>query len=111
MVFGEATLTLPLLVSDAYHREAWRDRKGLRLNSLFTRARCRRGDRLTQLLLDLDGEPGKPASAAQGSRGGQPVSGACVLVRELERLLQETRRGRKLLVARSRTEGRELLRN
>lgn len=36
MVFGEATLTLPLLVSDAYHRAGWRKRAGMRLGSIFS---------------------------------------------------------------------------
>ncbi len=36
MVFGEATLTLPLLVSDAYHRGEWRSRTGLELNDKLT---------------------------------------------------------------------------
>ena len=35
MVYGEATLTLPLLVSDAYHRGVWRGRQARRLGSLF----------------------------------------------------------------------------
>ena len=35
MVYGEATVTLPLLVSDAYHRGAWRGRAARRLGSLF----------------------------------------------------------------------------
>jgi deoxyhypusine synthase len=35
MVFGEATLTLPLLASDAYHRGGWRDRTALALNTLL----------------------------------------------------------------------------
>ncbi len=35
MVYGEATVTLPLLVSDAYHRGSWRGRKARRLGSLF----------------------------------------------------------------------------
>ena len=35
MVYGEATVTLPLLVSDAYHRGVWRGRKARRLGSLF----------------------------------------------------------------------------
>ncbi len=35
MVYGEATLTLPILVSDAYHRGAWQGRKGRRLGTLF----------------------------------------------------------------------------
>lgn len=40
MVYGEATLTLPLLVSDAYHRGRWRGREGRRLGRLFTRKRA-----------------------------------------------------------------------
>jgi len=35
MVFGEATLTFPLLISDAYHRGAWKGRKPARLSALF----------------------------------------------------------------------------
>ncbi|MFH2052489.1 MAG: deoxyhypusine synthase [bacterium] len=35
MVYGEATLVLPLLVSDAYHRGAWKNRSERRLNKLF----------------------------------------------------------------------------
>jgi deoxyhypusine synthase len=35
MVWGEATLVLPLLVSDAYHRGSWRGRPSRRLNELF----------------------------------------------------------------------------
>ena len=35
MVYGEATVTLPLLVSDAYHRGIWRGRAARRLGSLF----------------------------------------------------------------------------
>jgi deoxyhypusine synthase len=35
MVFAEATLVLPLLVSDAYHRGSWRQRHVRRLNDLF----------------------------------------------------------------------------
>ena len=35
MVYGEATLTLPLLVSDAYHRGVWRGRRARRLGLLF----------------------------------------------------------------------------
>ena len=38
MVYGEASLTLPLLVSDAYHRESWRGRKARRLARLFAPA-------------------------------------------------------------------------
>ena len=38
MVYGEATLTLPLLVSDAYHRGGWRKRAGMRLGSIFSEA-------------------------------------------------------------------------
>ena len=35
MVYGEATVTLPLLVSDAYHRGVWHGRKARRLGRLF----------------------------------------------------------------------------
>ena len=35
MVFGEATITLSLLTSDAYHRGIWRRRAGRRLGALF----------------------------------------------------------------------------
>lgn len=43
MVFGEATLTLPLLVSDAYHRAGWRKRAGMRLGSIFSEGPARVG--------------------------------------------------------------------
>ncbi len=36
MVYGEATVTLPLLVSDAYHRGMWRGREARRLGRLFS---------------------------------------------------------------------------
>ena len=35
MVFAEATLAVPLLVSDALHRGSWRKRASRRLNQLF----------------------------------------------------------------------------
>ena len=35
MVYGEATVTLPLLVSDAFHRGFWRGRAARRLGALF----------------------------------------------------------------------------
>jgi deoxyhypusine synthase len=35
MVFGEATVTFPLLVSDAYHRGAWKNRTPANLSGLF----------------------------------------------------------------------------
>ncbi len=35
MVYGEATITLSLLASDAYHRGVWRRREGRRLGGLF----------------------------------------------------------------------------
>ena len=35
MVYGEATLVLPLLASDAYHRGSWRARPDRRLGRLF----------------------------------------------------------------------------
>ena len=38
MVYAEATLVLPLLVSDAWHRGEWRLRQGKRLSQLFRAA-------------------------------------------------------------------------
>lgn len=35
MVFGEATVTMPLLVSDAYHRGNWRNRPAAHFNDIF----------------------------------------------------------------------------
>jgi deoxyhypusine synthase len=41
MVFGEATVLMPLLVSDAWHRGSWRVREGRRLNEIFAGAEAR----------------------------------------------------------------------
>jgi deoxyhypusine synthase len=41
MVWGEATLVLPLLVSDAWHRGHWRERRTRGLNRLFQTAEAR----------------------------------------------------------------------
>ena len=35
MVYGEATITFPLLVSYAYHKKSWKDRKEKMLNKIF----------------------------------------------------------------------------
>jgi deoxyhypusine synthase len=35
MVYGEATVTMPLIVSDAYHRGNWQQRNEARFNDLF----------------------------------------------------------------------------
>ncbi|MBL8765328.1 MAG: deoxyhypusine synthase [Phycisphaerae bacterium] len=35
MVFGELTALFPLLASDAYHRKAWKNRKGFKFADLF----------------------------------------------------------------------------
>jgi deoxyhypusine synthase len=35
MVFGEATITFPLLISDAYHRGIWKKREPANLSWLF----------------------------------------------------------------------------
>jgi deoxyhypusine synthase len=35
MVFGELTALLPMLLSDAYHRKAWKGRKGFKFADLF----------------------------------------------------------------------------
>ena len=59
---------------------------------------------MSQLYLDFDAGP-RPAPPPP-----QEGSGACVLVRELERIAREGGRGRKVLVARTRGEGKELLR-
>jgi deoxyhypusine synthase len=34
-VYGEATITFPLLVSYAYHKKNWKNRKQQKLNQLF----------------------------------------------------------------------------
>jgi deoxyhypusine synthase len=52
MVFGELTALFPLLASDAYHRRAWKGRKGFRFADLFEQ-----GD-------------GIPTFAPSGSRAG-----------------------------------------
>jgi deoxyhypusine synthase len=39
MVYGEATVTFPLLASYAYHKESWKAKKAKKLNTLFT-AQC-----------------------------------------------------------------------
>ncbi|MFH1673194.1 MAG: deoxyhypusine synthase [Pseudomonadota bacterium] len=40
MVYGEATITLPLLISDAYHRAIWKKRKPKTLAKLFSGCHC-----------------------------------------------------------------------
>src|SRR5439155_15340076 len=35
MVFGELTALFPLLASDAYHRKAWKARKGFKFADMF----------------------------------------------------------------------------
>jgi hypothetical protein len=35
MVFGELSALFPLLASDAYHRKAWKARKGFKFANLF----------------------------------------------------------------------------
>jgi deoxyhypusine synthase len=42
MVWGEATLTLPLLASAIYHRGTWKKRQAKRLNRLFAQATTQR---------------------------------------------------------------------
>ena len=51
MVYGEATVTLSLLVSDAYHRGIWRQRDALRLGQLFSAAPATAGHGVTRLWL------------------------------------------------------------
>ncbi|MBV9462686.1 MAG: deoxyhypusine synthase family protein, partial [Verrucomicrobiae bacterium] len=35
MVFGEATIVLPLVAGYAYHKKSWQNRKPLRLSKIF----------------------------------------------------------------------------
>ena len=60
---------------------------------------------MTQLYIDFEEGRGRPASPP-------PAEGAatCILVRELERIARESGRSRKVLIARTRGEGKELLR-
>lgn len=60
---------------------------------------------MTQLYLDFDGGRADPAPPPSGDR-----TAACVLVQELERIVRHGDRTRKVLVARTRGEGKELLR-
>jgi len=60
---------------------------------------------VSQLFLDFDGGDADPGPSPSGDDRT-----ACVIVRELERIAREGDRGRKVLVARTRGEGRELLR-
>ena len=79
--------------------------------------------RLTQLYLDFDGRPeqGRVAEGSESPGAGEPRgaggaprvggnAGASVLVQELTRIARDTGRRRKILVARTRGEGKELLR-
>jgi len=36
MVFAEATSVLPLIASDAYHREHWKNRNKKKFSKIFT---------------------------------------------------------------------------
>lgn len=76
---------------------------------------------MSQLYLDFDARergaaPGGERGGAEGSEAPEPggwagrAGDACVLVRELARIAQEPGRRRKILVARTRGEGKELLR-
>ncbi len=74
MVFGEATLTLSLLVSDAYHRGIWRRREGKRLGALFG---AYGGKRRTEAPARAPGSarsfgPARPAVPAHPSPAGLP---------------------------------------
>ena len=63
---------------------------------------------MTQLDLEFDEERRRERAPGKGGAAGR--GGACVLVEELARIARETGRERKVLVARTRGEGRELLR-
>ncbi len=60
---------------------------------------------MTQLYLDFDTDRARSAPPPPGDRAS-----ACVLVQELERIAREHGRARKILIARTRGEGKELLR-
>ena len=60
---------------------------------------------MTQLYLDFDAGRAGPGRSPSGDDRA-----ACVLVRELERIARDGGRGRKVVVARTRGEGKELLR-
>ena len=60
---------------------------------------------MSQLYLDFDGGRAAPRPPSSGDDRA-----ACVLVRELERIARDGGRGRKVVVARTRGEGKELLR-
>ena len=64
-----------------------------------------RGAPVTQLYLDLDGGHAGPAQPPSGDHAA-----ACIVVQELERIAGRGGRARKILVARTRGEGKELLR-
>ena len=61
---------------------------------------------MSQLYLDLDGDPTAGAPPTPPTAPGAPS----ILVRELERIARSGGRSRKILVARTRGEGKELLR-
>lgn len=60
---------------------------------------------MSQLYLDFERGRGHPTAPPSGGDGA-----ACVLVQELDRIARRGGRGRKILIARTRGEGRELLR-
>ncbi len=62
MVYGEATVTLPLLVSDAYHRGGWRGRKARRLGRLFR----------PESAADPHGDPGVAPAPADAHTSSSP---------------------------------------
>lgn len=60
---------------------------------------------MSQLYLDFEDAPPDPSPPPSGE-----LAAACILVRELERIARRGGRARKVLVARTRGEGKELLR-
>ncbi|MBY0262927.1 MAG: deoxyhypusine synthase, partial [Phycisphaerales bacterium] len=60
MVFGELTALFPLLASDAYHRKAWKSRKGFKFADLYEK-----GDGLPEFMMPARGgnKPKKKASS------------------------------------------------
>jgi len=58
MVFGELSALFPILASDAYHRKAWKSRKGFKFADLFEK-----GEGLPEFMTPARGKPRKRAAA------------------------------------------------
>ena len=61
MVFGELSALFPILASDAYHRKAWKGRKGFKFADLYEK-----GDGLPEFMMPArTGSKGKKKAAAR----------------------------------------------